>query len=57
MYQFKEQQHQFNFPFQLTRKGHGGDDPYQSICEDFITEENDIVVVGSDGLFDNVFVS
>lgn len=34
-----------------------GDDPYLSICQEFVLQENDIIVVGTDGLFDNVFVT
>lgn len=38
-------------------KEYYGDDPYLAISQEFPIEENDIVVVGSDGLFDNVFVT
>lgn len=41
----------------MARKDHGGDDPYLSKCEDFLLHENDIIVMGSDGLFDNIFVT
>lgn len=57
LFEFKEQQHGFNFPFQLAMKLYYGDDPYLSICQDFPIEENDIVVLATDGLFDNVFVN
>ena len=56
VFEFKEQQHGFNFPFQLAMDKYGGDDPSLSICEDFKVFENDIVIVGSDGLFDNIYV-
>jgi hypothetical protein len=56
IFQFKEQQHGFNFPFQLSMKKFKGDDPYDSICIDIIVKKGDIVVVGSDGFFDNIFV-
>ena len=53
IYEFVEQQHRFNFPYQLG-KGDMGDDPSHSICMRMEVKEGDIVVVGSDGLFDNV---
>lgn len=56
IYQFTEQQHAFNFPYQLAMKKFNGDDPKESICVSLDIREDDIVVVGSDGLFDNVFV-
>jgi serine/threonine protein phosphatase PrpC len=34
-----------------------GDNPYMSICQEFTLQENDIIVVGTDGLFDNVFAT
>jgi len=37
-------------------KKYNGDDPRRSICVSVDIREGDIVVVGSDGLFDNVFV-
>ncbi len=48
----KEQQHSFNFPFQV---GTGGDDP--AGAEDQIHEINDgdIIILGSDGLWDNMY--
>lgn len=35
---------------------YNGDDPRNSVCVSIDIQENDIIVVGSDGLFDNVFV-
>lgn len=32
IYEYVEQQHGFNFPFQLAMDTVGGDDPSQSIC-------------------------
>lgn len=54
IFQFVEQQHSFNFPFQLAMSQYGGDDPHHSICGNIRVQPGDIVVVGSDGLFDNV---
>ena len=48
----EEQQHQFNFPYQV---GTHGDSPEKSICKVHQFEENDIVVLGTDGLWDNLF--
>jgi serine/threonine protein phosphatase PrpC len=56
-FEFKEQQHGFNFPYQLAMEEYLGDDPYLSICQEFVLQENDIIVVASDGLFDNLFVT
>ena len=48
----REQQHSFNYPFQV---GHIGDDPSEAIEEEHNLMEGDVVVLGSDGLFDNLF--
>ena len=47
-----EQQHSFNFPFQV---GTGGDDPAKADLKMHEVYHNDIIVVGTDGLFDNLF--
>ena len=52
MYRSKEQQHSFNFPFQV---GTGGDDPAKSEKKVHDVQHNDILVIGSDGLWDNLF--
>jgi hypothetical protein len=36
-------------------KKYNGDDPRKAICVAIDVHEGDIVVVGSDGLFDNIF--
>lgn len=50
-----QQQHGFNFPFQLGAAGSASDSPADA--EEFLlpTRPGDLVVVGTDGLFDNVF--
>jgi hypothetical protein len=48
-----EQQHSFNFPFQLG--GGGGDRPEMADRHNIPVVENDLVVLGTDGLFDNLF--
>lgn len=53
VYESESQTKGFNFPFQLGW-GRNGDDP--STAWDFThkIKNNDVIVVGSDGLFDNV---
>ena len=54
IYKTLEQQHSFNFPFQL---GTGSEDsPADAFFEQVVIKEGDIVILGTDGLFDNVFV-
>lgn len=49
----KEQQHSFNFPYQL---GTGSTDrPEHATVANITIEEGDIVVLGSDGLWDNLY--
>jgi protein phosphatase PTC7 len=52
LFKSEEQQHQFNFPYQV---GSNGDSPED--CDTRVHEfrENDIIVLGSDGLWDNLF--
>ena len=52
MYRSTEQQHRFNCPYQV---GTGKDNPYLSISETHYVEHNDIIVLGTDGLWDNAF--
>ena len=54
IYRTFEQQHSFNFPFQL---GTGSkDSPMDALFEDLSVQEGDIVILGTDGIWDNVFV-
>lgn len=55
-FQSQPQQHSFNFPFQLAAPGTSGDLPSDAevIKLDDI-QAGDVVVLGSDGLFDNMF--
>ncbi len=49
----KEQQHQFNFPYQL---GTGSTDgPDDAECVELQVVEGDVVVVATDGVLDNLF--
>jgi serine/threonine protein phosphatase PrpC len=53
IFRSEEQQHSFNFPFQL---GTGSKDtPADAQSFTVKIKEGDIVVMGSDGIFDNVF--
>lgn len=52
LYRSKEQTHGFNFPFQV---GVGGDDPAKADIQVHQIQNNDILVVGTDGLFDNLY--
>tara|TARA_R110001606_G_scaffold373117_1_gene530417 strand:+ start:2572 stop:3321 length:750 start_codon:yes stop_codon:yes gene_type:complete len=57
--QSSEHQHEFNFPYQLGRdfegNPHGNDRPTDAEIYQITLEVGDIVVMGSDGLFDNVW--
>lgn len=47
-----EQQHDFNFPYQV---GTNGDDPIMAVNSTHPTSAGDLLIVASDGLFDNMF--
>lgn len=53
VYKSKEQSHQFNFPFQLG--GEASDDPMGSVVLQHELRLKDLILVASDGLFDNLF--
>ncbi|EGR31765.1 hypothetical protein IMG5_102650 [Ichthyophthirius multifiliis] len=55
IYQFKEQQKSFDFPYQLGGQGYG-DLPKEAVEQEHKIMHNDIIVAGTDGLFDNVYV-
>lgn len=48
----EDMQHSFNQPFQI---GTNGDDPRDADIRSYRINEGDIVIVGSDGLFDNIY--
>ena len=54
IFRSKEMQKSFNFPYQCGY-GQNGDDLKYLFFQDHEIMHNDIVVMGSDGLFDNVF--
>jgi serine/threonine protein phosphatase PrpC len=53
IFRSEEQQHSFNFPFQLGTNSR--DTPHDTQTFTIKIQEGDVVVIGSDGLFDNVF--
>lgn len=52
IFRSKEQTHAFNFPYQV---GTGGDDPAKGDENLHELQDKDIVILASDGLFDNLF--
>jgi len=53
LYRSKEQQHSFNFPYQL---GTGSADlPHHAVCVNLNILPGDLLIVGTDGLFDNLY--
>jgi len=52
MYRSKVQQYSFNFPYQC---GTGSELPTEAKEKKHTIEENDVVIVASDGLFDNMY--
>jgi protein phosphatase PTC7 len=52
VYKSEEQQHSFNFPYQV---GTNGDDPQDAEVNVHKFKENDIIVLATDGLWDNLF--
>ena len=52
LFRTTEQQHEFNFPFQI---GTNGDNPRKAMVYSQDIQTGDFVVLGTDGLFDNVF--
>jgi protein phosphatase PTC7 len=52
LHKSEEQQHSFNFPFQV---GTEGDSPYDSHINTHQIRENDIIILATDGLWDNLF--
>ncbi|KAJ3329167.1 hypothetical protein HDU76_008486 [Blyttiomyces sp. JEL0837] len=53
IFRTEEQQHSFNFPFQLGTNSR--DSPKDAQTYRVKVREGDLVIVGSDGIFDNVF--
>jgi protein phosphatase PTC7 len=56
IFRTQEQVHQFNFPFQLGSRGRGeAEHPYDAACDRAELESGDVIIMGTDGLFDNLF--
>jgi protein phosphatase PTC7 len=49
-----QQQHKFNFPYQCSAPGAGGDSPATADRYEFTLLPDDLIVMGTDGLWDNV---
>ncbi|KAF8072688.1 protein phosphatase 2C [Scenedesmus sp. PABB004] len=54
-FQCPQQQHNFNFPFQLGSADSMSDQPQAAMRFDLALQPGDIIVTGSDGLWDNIF--
>lgn len=54
-FQCPQQQHNFNFPFQLGSADSMSDQPQAAMRFDLQLQPGDVIVTGSDGLWDNVF--
>ncbi|KAJ1954873.1 hypothetical protein GGI12_005693 [Dipsacomyces acuminosporus] len=54
VYRTEEQQHSFNFPYQLGTEEHS-DRPSDAQVFRLKIQKGDIIIVGSDGVFDNLF--
>ena len=52
LFRTKEQQYSFNFPYQC---GTGADLPYHAEDQQHEIQDNDIIVMASDGVFDNLY--
>ena len=52
VHETKEQQHSFNFPYQV---GTNGDDPAKGESDTHAVEDGDIIILGTDGLWDNMW--
>jgi hypothetical protein len=50
-----EQQHGFNFPYQLGCRGHPADTPQSAQTLQHSVKSGDVLVLATDGFFDNVF--
>eukprot|EP01132_Coremiostelium_polycephalum_P005511 gene5511-6865_t len=55
IFRTREQQHAFNMPFQLGTQSI--DRPIHSVTSTLPVEEGDLIVLGTDGVFDNLFDS
>lgn len=56
LFKSPEQQHGFNFPFQLGCRGHPADTPQSAQTYLHAVKENDVLILATDGFFDNIFV-
>jgi protein phosphatase PTC7 len=57
IFETDEQQHSFNFPYQIGKNGSGGfhgDSPNEGLFYRIQMTKGDTIILGSDGLFDNL---
>ncbi|KAJ2161404.1 hypothetical protein GGF46_001499 [Coemansia sp. RSA 552] len=54
VYRTEEQQHSFNYPYQLGTEAHS-DSPQDAQVFRLKIQKGDVIIVGSDGVFDNLF--
>ncbi|SPQ97855.1 Protein phosphatase [Plasmodiophora brassicae] len=57
LFKTPEQQHQFNFPYQVALDAHASDPPESAETTTHPLRPGDLIIAGSDGLFDNLYVS
>jgi protein phosphatase PTC7 len=55
IFRSKEQQYQFNFPYQLSGEAKYSEKVEKAERHSIDVQEGDIIVLGTDGLFDNLF--
>ncbi|KAL7029397.1 hypothetical protein ACKWTF_006227 [Chironomus riparius] len=55
VYRSKDLLHGFNFPFQLAFMTEHSNSPFDGFIRPFKLRVNDVIIIGSDGLFDNLY--
>ena len=55
VYRSKDLLHGFNFPYQLAFMSDHSNSPYDGFIRPFKLRVNDVIIIGSDGLFDNLY--
>ncbi|XP_070492819.1 uncharacterized protein [Chironomus tepperi] len=55
IYRSKDLLHGFNFPYQLAFMNEHSNSPFDGFIRPFKLRVNDVIIVGSDGLFDNLY--
>lgn len=55
VYRSKDLLHGFNFPYQLAFVSEHSNSPFDGFTRPFKLRVNDVIIIGSDGLFDNLY--